>query len=283
MHKDLSAAGLVHWRRFPSGLVGSGLHISSRFPIREASFLRYACGGQPWKVRHGDFYGGKGIARVRVETLLGPLDVACTHMHAVYKDEKEYLATRTAEALEAAEFLVEKDGVPLVLGADLNATKGSLPFELFAHGAGLTELPAEDRIDWVIARSGAAVRARITSYERALTGPVALSDGQTRPLSDHEARLAVVTLEPPSRRARRAPSSTRGRRSRSGPSSWPSSGARSPRARPARKPASKMASAGSTRRPYSLPTNTLRKPGEAFESLFVVDGAILHYVPGERE
>ncbi len=192
---DLAAAGLVHARRYPSGLVGSGLQICSRFPIKESSFLRYRCGGQAWKLWHCDFYGGKGIARVRVETPLGPLDVADTHMHAVYGDEAEYLATRTAEALEAAEFLVEKDGVPLVLAGDLNARKGSLPFELLAHGARFTELPAEDRIDWVIARSGATLSAKVTSYERALAGPVALSDGQTRTLSDHEARLAVVTLE----------------------------------------------------------------------------------------
>ncbi|MCK5805937.1 MAG: endonuclease/exonuclease/phosphatase family protein, partial [Lentisphaeria bacterium] len=52
----LRKAGLEHHRYFPSGLVGSGLLVVSRYPIEEAFFFRYSAGGKPHRVDHGDWW-----------------------------------------------------------------------------------------------------------------------------------------------------------------------------------------------------------------------------------
>jgi endonuclease/exonuclease/phosphatase family metal-dependent hydrolase len=195
--RDLAAAGLVHTRRFPSGLVGSGLMVASVFPITSASFLRYELGGKPQKPWHGDFYGGKGIARVRLETPLGPLDLADTHLHASYDASGEYELFQVAEALEAADFLAGSDA-PLVLGGDLNVGRRSRALGLLEARAGLTRAAPDLGIDWILTRPGRTVSVRCLETKRVLDAPVDLGNGRQAKLSDHDGTLAVLTLAPAS-------------------------------------------------------------------------------------
>jgi hypothetical protein len=56
----LRNVGLEHSRYFPSGLVGSGLLLVSRFPIESDGFIRYASNGDPYAPphKHGDWWAG---------------------------------------------------------------------------------------------------------------------------------------------------------------------------------------------------------------------------------
>jgi endonuclease/exonuclease/phosphatase family metal-dependent hydrolase len=191
---ELARVGLVHTRRFPSGFVGSGLLIASRYPITESSFQRYTFGGKPQKPWHGDWYGGKGIGRVTVETPLGAVEFADTHLHASYDDPDEYALVQLAEALEAADFLGVPGERPLIFGGDLNVSSDTLPFRLLASRSGLSSIERDPGIDWVLFRRGARVTVRVLETRKVLDAPVDVGGGRRVPLSDHEGVLAVLEL-----------------------------------------------------------------------------------------
>ncbi len=212
VQRDLAAGGLRHAERFPSRF-GSGLLVASRWQLSTAQFQRFALGGKPHAVWHADWWGGKGAARVRVNTPYGAILLIDTHLHARYGSQ-EYLPTQLSQALELADVAGEAGSnewsaalrtdaksfearLPLVLAGDLNCGVGDLPFELLRARAGL-QTPAPDlgpnqAIDWVLLRSGTVLGLRAKKVTRALTEPVDLGDGVTGPLSDHPA--VVVDLE----------------------------------------------------------------------------------------
>jgi endonuclease/exonuclease/phosphatase family metal-dependent hydrolase len=192
--RALAKAGLVHTRRFASGWIGSGLLVASRFPITDAAFVRYELGGKPQKFWHGDFYGGKGMMRVTVATPLGPLDVACTHLHASYDTSGEYELFQIAEALEAVDFLGPRGERPLVLGADLNVDASSLAWKLLTARAQLSSIERDPGIDWILFRDGAHVTVRCVEARKVLDKDVDLGNGRSAHLSDHEGVLAVLEL-----------------------------------------------------------------------------------------
>jgi endonuclease/exonuclease/phosphatase family metal-dependent hydrolase len=191
---DLARGGLVYTQRFPSGLAGSGLHIASRFPISESTFLPYTLGGKPQKPWHGDWYGSKGIGRITVETPIGPIEFADTHLHATYDDSGEYVPVQIAQALEAAEFLQAAGDRPLVLGGDLNADSSSPPFRILASRAGLGSIARAPGIDWILFRSGTSVGMRVVESREVLDTPFDAGDGRLVNLSDHHGVLAVLEL-----------------------------------------------------------------------------------------
>lgn len=63
-----------------SGLIGSGCCIFSRFPILEVLQTRYSLNGAPYKLHHGDWFGGKsiGLAKIRIDDKI--LHVYVTHV-----------------------------------------------------------------------------------------------------------------------------------------------------------------------------------------------------------
>src|SRR5688500_1423089 len=69
-------AGLGNSRNFPSRRWGSGLFVASRWPIADAAFTTFTLSGKPHKPWHADWYGAKGLARVLLDTPVGPLAVA---------------------------------------------------------------------------------------------------------------------------------------------------------------------------------------------------------------
>ena len=63
--EQLRNTRLKYYKYFPSGLVGSGLWILSAFPIQETHFHRFPKNGKLYKIWHGDWWAGKGIALAR--------------------------------------------------------------------------------------------------------------------------------------------------------------------------------------------------------------------------
>jgi sphingomyelin phosphodiesterase 2 len=182
--------GLVHTRYFPSGAIGSGLLMLSRFPIQEASFLRFRLNGRPQELLRSDYYAGKGVARLRLETPLGPLDAYDTHLVAGYGEigSDIYYYHRLAQAYELARYIAtQSQEVPVIVTGDLNTTPDRLPYRActalgqltdsfwMAHpeDAGITvttDIPyvlvhAPERIDYVLYREGPGDTLRVLSSE----------------------------------------------------------------------------------------------------------------------
>ena len=57
---------LPHSHHFGVGVIGSGTAIFSRVRIFDATFHEFSLNGQPHKVAHGDWFGGKGIGVCQV-------------------------------------------------------------------------------------------------------------------------------------------------------------------------------------------------------------------------
>ena len=202
---DLAAAGLVHAIHESEGFLGSGLLIASRYPLSKHHFVAYELTGKLHKPWHGDAWARKGVLEVRVETPLGAMRLATTHLHARYGSE-EYLATQLAQAAQLGHALgdlginpaphaQDSARLPLILTGDLNSPRDSAPFELLC---GISALQAPDaealNIDWLLSRDGGALRLEVKRIRHALEEPVDLGDAGSAPLSDHPAVVAELVL-----------------------------------------------------------------------------------------
>lgn len=204
--QGLAAAGLVHARRFPGPRFGSGLVVASVWPLAGERFTPFELGGKPHAPWHGDWWGGKGVAVLRVATPHGPLLLADTHLHASYGSD-EYLPTQVAQALQVGEAcgpfgaapppaLFDPARPPLVLLGDLNARAGTPAFEVVCARAGLRP-PGTGQalgIDWVLLRDGGGLALRAKKVEHVLDQPVDLGHGVKARLSDHPGVLAELQL-----------------------------------------------------------------------------------------
>ena len=201
----LAAAGLPHSRHWADGFLGSGLFVASAFPLRELERRTFALAGKAHKPWHGDWWARKGVVLVSLEGPLGPLLLATTHLHARYGSD-EYLPVQVAQALEVVQAAGdhgvrppppgwEPGRPPLLLAGDLNSPRGALPVRLVLAGAALEAPPGDLGVDWVLARDGGAVEARLSSVRPVLDQPLDLGDGQEPVrLSDHPGRLATLVL-----------------------------------------------------------------------------------------
>lgn len=125
--EHLAGSRLAYHEYFPSGTVGSGLMISSAYPIRETLFHRYAASNPWYRVWEGDWWAGKGVALARVELPggLGLVDVYNTHAQAGYGNPA-YIPVRLAQMEELAQFMESTmvPGHPAFLLGDMNAADG---------------------------------------------------------------------------------------------------------------------------------------------------------------
>lgn len=113
-----------------SGMMGSGLAILSRFPIRQTEMRPYTLNGRPQAFFRGDWFVGKGVASAIVELPGGRLcQIFNTHMHAPYNERKDtYLCHRTAQGWDLRKILkasVEAGYITFATG-DFNSVPGSL-------------------------------------------------------------------------------------------------------------------------------------------------------------
>lgn len=226
--------GLVYSHYFQSGLVGSGLLTLSRYPIGETSFLRFQLNGRPQDLVRVDYYAGKGVGRVRVQTPAGPVDVYNAHFIAPYLEfgPDRFAAHRVAQAMETSRYIRTTSGaVPAILTCDLNCYTDDLTYRTIVSSGGLVETygtvhpegctdAAPDRsgyatihpparFDYVFARSGAAGTLSVISSRFELGGlPIPNPDGVLG-YSDHygvltefemasapEAPVAETAVEP---------------------------------------------------------------------------------------
>ncbi|WP_395740170.1 endonuclease/exonuclease/phosphatase family protein [Prosthecobacter sp.] len=188
----LREAGLPHSRYFSSGLVGSGLLLVSRFPIESDGFIRYADGGRPEAVHHGDWWAGKGLSLSTLRLPDGsPLYIANTHMHARYRGQ--YHATQLAQGRQLLPWAsrVKDTGAPaLWLGDWNNKPDSDVLAPLIASGDWRHLTGDKTAIDHIFG-SGPAWQWHVLSLGK-LTG--LLTATPKVPWSDHAARWIEVEL-----------------------------------------------------------------------------------------
>lgn len=194
--------GFEHVFRHPHR-VGGGLLTASRFPIRSARFEAYRAAGRPHSIARPDFWAGKGIAILELETPLGLLRFANSHLHAQYGRPEEFKPTVLAQAIQASESL-EALGLqpgapagsrpPLILGGDINSAWDDLPFQVLAARAALLPAAPELGIDALFSRSGSELSIRSRGARSVFAEPVELDDGVRQTLSDHKGIVGDFTL-----------------------------------------------------------------------------------------
>ncbi|MGC6486589.1 MAG: endonuclease/exonuclease/phosphatase family protein [Planctomycetota bacterium] len=187
-------------RYFPSGVMGSGLHVLTPHRVERASFWRYSRNGAWYQVRHGDFYAGKGAAMVRLGIDgVGSVDCFNTHCIASYRGAP-YREDRAVQLQELAAFVEAEATTPapaIVLG-DLNAPVGSPEYAPLAAGyqnltAGRSRGRA-GRIDHVLVRGHEAYEVTARGYQELWVG--ADDRGEPLRLSDHAGLVITVELRP---------------------------------------------------------------------------------------
>ena len=190
----LDKAGLGYSWRSESMWVGhNGLLIASRYPIRDIDFDAYTQGSHPNTPWHLDWVAGKGLGRVRVETPVGEIDFAATHMQARYGSE-DYLFVQLSQVLEAADVLATRSARwPLIVAGDLNSPWHALPYQMLANRVGLAAAKRHLDIDTILFRSGEDIVVQPRESHHVLTEQRDIN-GTQMALSDHPGVLAELEL-----------------------------------------------------------------------------------------
>ncbi len=129
--EQVAVQGLVYNHYFPSGVFGSGLFIMSRYPFVAYDFWRYSLNGEPDDLIRSDYYAGKGLAWVRVQTPQGLIDFYNTHLIAPYDEigDDIYYSHRVTQAYELTRHVKEtSQDTPAIVTGDLNSPSSSLTY-----------------------------------------------------------------------------------------------------------------------------------------------------------
>lgn len=189
----LRETGLPYARYFPSGLVGSGLLLVSRYPIESDSFIRYADGGRPEAVHHGDWWAGKGLSLSTLRLSNGTLlYLANTHMHARYQGQ--YHATQLSQGRQLIPWAkrVKETGAPALWLGDWNNKPDNDVLAPLAEAGGWNLLtPDKAAIDHIFG-SGDAWQWHVLGYGKVKGF---LQSDPKVPWSDHAARWIEVELQ----------------------------------------------------------------------------------------
>lgn len=189
---------LQYHQYYPSRVVGSGLLISSAFPITESSFHRFSDSNPFFKVREGDWWAGKGVALARVELPdgIGFVDFYNTHAQAGY-GSSDYDIVRVNQMSELAQFVnnSRSDRTLALLVGDLNSKIGENAYQIALEGADLVRVMSLDsRVDHIF-----AVRDPDYTYELLETVRIdgqILVDGKKVTLSDHTGYMSIIRVIP---------------------------------------------------------------------------------------
>jgi sphingomyelin phosphodiesterase 2 len=189
---------LQYHQYYPSRVVGSGLLISSAFPIIERSFHRFNDSNPFFKVREGDWWAGKGVALARVELPdgIGFVDFYNTHAQAGYGNS-DYVIIRDNQMSELAQFVNNSHSVATLalLVGDLNSKIGENAYQIALEGADLVRVMSLDsRVDHIF-----AVRDAEYTFELLETVSIdgrILVDGNEVTLSDHSGYMSIVRVIP---------------------------------------------------------------------------------------
>jgi sphingomyelin phosphodiesterase 2 len=136
--------GLVYSHYFHSGVAGSGLLVLSRYPFLETAFHRFLLTGRPERSPIDlEFFSGKGIGLVRLDTPAGLVDFYDVHPIAQYQPDNIdiYQAHRAAASYEIAQFvnLHSPASHPLILLGDLNMRPEQFAYRALLQQAAITD------------------------------------------------------------------------------------------------------------------------------------------------
>ncbi|MBI4557083.1 MAG: endonuclease/exonuclease/phosphatase family protein [Candidatus Hydrogenedentes bacterium] len=191
----LADSRLKHHHYFRSGTVGSGLFVVSAFPIEEVLFHRYTRNGKWYKIRHGDWWAGKGVALARVRLPDGGvLDFFNTHAHARY-GSTEYDVDRFAQMREMADFInrVATGNGPAIALGDFNCRPDSEAYQAIVEGAILQRMMTVDsRIDHIFGVGNDRYHFEALNSE-SIDGEIE-ANGHRTELSDHSGYLSTVRI-----------------------------------------------------------------------------------------
>ncbi|XP_031423631.1 sphingomyelin phosphodiesterase 2 [Clupea harengus] len=211
---------------FKSGVIGSGLAVFSKYRIHDAFLYRFSVNGYPYKVQHGDWFGGKAVGMVQMK--IGGLmaHIYVTHLHAEYCREKDaYLPHRVVQAWELQHFIrhTSRGADLVILGGDFNMHPQDLGCRLLRTSTGLRDCYTEtDKFDGcenghtLIANNPFINEKELRPFEKGIRIDYILFKGSKRvemkceslsttqgsypgrafPLSDHEALSAHLLLVP---------------------------------------------------------------------------------------
>ena len=189
----LRGVGLDHARYFPSGLVGSGLLLVSRFPIESEGFIRYTHNGYPHALQHGDWWAGKGLSMSVARLPDGTRLYLCnTHFHARYGLEL-YRPTQLAQAGQLLPWVqrVKATDWPALWMGDWNSHPNSEVLKPLQEAGSWRLLNTQkSRIDHLFG-SGTSWEWRVTAQGK-LQGH--LDDAPKILWSDHDACWVEVEL-----------------------------------------------------------------------------------------
>jgi endonuclease/exonuclease/phosphatase family metal-dependent hydrolase len=192
--RDLRRRGYPHSEhlvRTPAGK--TGLFIASRRKLSLAEFRPFTIGRMPHSLWHLDWMASKGIARWVVQTELGEVALAGTHLQAQYETDT-YDAERLSQAVEVGLMNRREPDRPLILAGDFNSDPGDLPRTTVSDLARVTDVGKSQSPDTVFVSNGRALSIRVLDVREVLTEPYTLANGEREPLSDHAAVLVDVEL-----------------------------------------------------------------------------------------
>lgn len=150
----LKGSRLQYHVYYPSGTLGSGLMISSAYPIREHYFHRFSDANPWYRLWEGDWWAGKGIALARLELPGGYyLDFYNTHAQAG-RGNPSYRDIRAKQMEELAWFMTASrlPTAPAFIAGDFNTRQGQYDHDIAVSGAGLLRvMTIESGIDFIFA------------------------------------------------------------------------------------------------------------------------------------
>jgi len=212
------AAGLDEYWHTEASLGGSGLLVLSRLPIHDVQFDRFRLRGQPERITQGDYYGGKGFARIRLSTPAGPVTIVNTHLHARYGGNvaHEYRGLRATQVVELAARIRETSD-PIIAAGDFNFQEDQVGYTVLTGLTGFRDSAAEvanrqptvfygnayrtnrrkpdRRIDYVFVRNGRDLGVDTHKSMRVFDETIEI-DGQPAAYSNHAGVMAEFSIVP---------------------------------------------------------------------------------------
>ncbi len=183
---------------YPSGYIGSGVFISSAFPIKELWFHRYQAIAPAYKFWEGDGLAGKGIGLARIELPGGAgfFDFFDTHAQAGYGNAA-YKDVRKKEMAEAADFInsARCGTIPAFMAGDLNCRPTTPEHITLVQGADLARMLTMDTsLDHIYAARDPHYQFEV--LESREIPAIIQKDGKPFELSDHNGYFTVVRVTP---------------------------------------------------------------------------------------
>ncbi len=191
--EGLGATRLQYHEYFPGATVGSGLMISSAYPIEETYFHRFTVANPWYRLWEGDWWAGKGVALARIALPEGGYtDVYNTHAQAGY-GRPEYHAVRREQMQEMIAFIkaTHVPSAPAFVLGDFNSREGSgTGYDSLVEDAGLIRvMTIPSAIDHIFARESPAY-----TFETLET--LELTEFEGVRLSDHNGYQSTVRIVP---------------------------------------------------------------------------------------